>query len=103
MDYKLIITKTAEDQIDNIVGYVAKVLNNVTAAKSILSDIELAYTKLENSAEIFPYCNDSYLEGRGYRKINLKRHDYVIIYRVEETRVYILGVFHMKENYGSKI
>ena len=54
-------------------------------------------------AESFRYCNDSYLAGRGYRKIMLSRHDYLILYRVVDDEVQISGVFHMLENYARKL
>ena len=33
----------------------------------------------------------------------LDRHDYVIIYRVEDNIAYIVGVFHMLQDYASKL
>ncbi len=103
MAYKLIISDRAIEQIDSIVGYVKNTLSSPGAAASILSDINEAFDKLEYMAESFGYCNDRYLMLKGYRKMLLARHNYVIIYCVVGQEVRISGVFHMKEDYAKKL
>lgn len=103
MGYKLIISERAERHIDNIIDYVVDTLKNPGAAKAILSDIEEAYDKLEYMADVLGFCNDYYLAERGYRKIFLSNHDYLIIYRIEGDEARISGVFHMREEYANKL
>ena len=103
MLYKLVISERAEMHIDNILDYFVNILKNPGAARAIIADIEEAYSRLEYMAESFRYCNDSYLAGRGYRKIMLSRHDYLILYRVVDDEVQIGGVFHMLQNYAHKL
>ena len=103
MTYKLIISERAEEHINSIVGYVAVELANPTAAKAILSDIEKAYGKLEYMAESLAFCQDFYLQQKGYRKYMLENHNYVILYKVEGDEIRISGVFHMREDYSSKL
>ena len=40
MEYKLLITKEAENDIDEIVAYIVNVLKNPIAAENILTKIE---------------------------------------------------------------
>ena len=103
MLYKLVISERAEMHIDNILDYFVNILKNPGAARAIIADIEEAYSRLEYMAESFRYCNDSYLACRGYRKIMLSRHDYLILYRVVDDEVQIAGVFHMLQNYAHKL
>lgn len=103
MGYKLIISERAGQHIDKIVDYVVNDLYNPGAAKAILTDIEEAYSKLEYMADALSYCMDPYLAEKGYRKIILSKHDYVILYRIEGNEVRISGVFHMREDYASKL
>ena len=103
MSYKLIISDRAAEQIDKVFAYVAINLSNPTAAKNILSDIEIAYGDLESSAESFALCQDTYLRNRGYRKYVLPNYNYVIIYSIKGDTVRISGVFHTKENYIKKL
>ena len=39
----------------------------------------------------------------GYRKIKLRDHDYVILFRLADDIVQISGIFHMRENYIMKL
>ena len=103
MHYKLTISERAESHIDNILDYVVNILKNPGAARAIIADIEDAYSRLEYMADSFAYCNDTYLADRGYRKISLSSHDYLILYRVVDDEVQISGVFHMRENYTRKL
>ena len=103
MDYKLVISERAEMHIDRILDYVVNVLKNPSAASSILDDIEDAYNKLEYMAESLGYCHDLYLAEKGYRKIILSGHDYLILYKVDGNEVHVSGVFHMRENYAEKL
>lgn len=103
MAYKLVISERAERHIDNIIDYVVNTLKNPGAARAILSDIEEVYDKLEYMADSLGYCNDYYLAERGYRKIILSSHNYLIIYRIEGDEVRISGVFHIREEYAQKL
>ena len=103
MGYKLVISERAERHIDNIIDYVINTLKNPGAARSILSDIEVAYDKLEYMADSLSYCNDYYLAERGYRKIILSNHNYLIICCIEADEVRISCVFHMREEYANKL
>ena len=40
---------------------------------------------------------------RGYREAVLTDMDYMIVFRVEETSVYVTGIFHQLENYRKKV
>lgn len=103
MAFSLIISERATGHIENIVSYAAVNLQNPGAAKAILVDIEKAYEKLEYMAESPALCQDLYLAQKGYRKIMLDNHEYVILYTVDNQEVRIAGVFHRLENYVSKI
>ena len=49
------------------------------------------------------YCEDPVLSAKGFRKIRLEHHDYVILYKVRGGTVTIEGIFHELENYGKKL
>ena len=103
MAYKLIISNNTNDNINNIVEYLINHLSNLQAAKAILDDIEIAFSKLEEAAEMYPLCNDSYLVRKGYRKLPLDKHEYIILYQVRNKEVHIGGIFYTRENYSSKL
>lgn len=103
MVYKLLIAEQAEKQIEKAIAYVTEVLKNPKAAADILDDILHVYNTLEKDAASFAFCEDNYLRAKGYRKFSLYKHDYIVIYRVNEDIVYIAGFFHMLENYRMKL
>lgn len=103
MAYKLEISRRTEYQVDHCINYIVNVLKNPSAARAVLEDIEHAYDQLEKIAESYAFCEDSYLRSKGYRKLALKKHDYLFIYRVDEQTVYLAGFFHMLENYRLKL
>ena len=82
MAYKLAIPEHTEHQIDKCISYIVNTLRNPFAAEAVLDDIEYAYDLLEKMAESFAFCEDPYLQSKGYRKLALEKHDYVFIYRV---------------------
>lgn len=103
MGYKVLISNRAEEQLSAIIEYVAERLCNPTAAKAILDDIESAFNTLETIPEAFAVCEDPYLSSKGYRKVVLKEHNYVLIYRLQDDIVQVSGIFHFRENYIEKL
>ena len=103
MVYSLIISKHAEEQLDDIIRYVAMDLNNPGAAARILDDFETAYNDLAAFAGVFPICQDPYLSSKEYHKYLLQHHDYLILYRINGNSVEVSGIFHTRENYAERL
>ena len=103
MVYRLDIPQWVERQIDDRIGYVVGILKNLSAAGAIPDDIELAYDHLKKRAEAYGYCTDPCLRAKNYRKISLSSHDYIFVYKVEGDIVYLLGFFHMLEDYRTRL
>ena len=103
MVYNIEVTDRTEKQIENAIQYLAVNLKSMQAAKNLMEDINQAFALLKAVAASFSFCEDSYLASKGYRKFALKKHDYLIIYRVKENTVYLVGFFHILENYREKL
>ena len=99
MAYKLDISYRAKQQIDQTVQYITNNLKSYQGANSILDDLDDALQLLES----YPECEDYYLFAKGYRKYSLKKHNYLLVYFVKDNTVYVIGFFHMLENYQSKL
>ena len=69
MAYKLAVPEHTENQIDKCISYIVNTLRNPSAASAVLDDIEHAYDLLEETAESFAFCEDPYLQPKGYRKL----------------------------------
>jgi toxin ParE1/3/4 len=97
--YKLIISKEADKDIDDITYYMIKELDNPIAASSFLDDIEKSYKKVIGNPYIYSVCNDTRLSKEDYRKIIIK--NYLILYRIQEdlSSVFIIRVVYSGRNY----
>jgi len=103
MAYNLIITERAEELLENIIDYLFNSLHNRSAAIHLLDSIEKIYGRIENNPYEFPYSQDDYLQFKQYRVAVVPDMNYLVIFRIEEMNVYILGVFHNLENYKSQL
>ncbi len=102
MAYKLVVSEQTAHQIDECIYYIVHTLMNPSAAKAVLDDIQTVYYQLQQTAESYAFCEETHLHSKGYRKLALHAHDYLFVYRVNNGTVYLVGFFHMSENYQSQ-
>ena len=103
MAYNLVVTEKAEDLLDNHIYHLIYRLKNDQAAAHLLDCIDRIYERLEENPFQFPGSTDVNLIRIGYREAVLTEMDYVIIFRVEESSVYVVGIFPQLENYRKKV
>lgn len=103
MTYNIVISEHANEELDNILSYIVYKLQNREAAKAVYSDVLKAYEDLEYMAGSIALCEDPYLAAKGYHKLLLAHHDYVLLFQISENTVYVNGIFHMLENYRDKL
>lgn len=103
MAYKLIITHRADELLDERVAYLLFKLKNEQAAAHLLDEIGKVYDRLEDNPSQFPDCRDSYLKRMGYKEAVVTDMNYLVIFRIEEQEVYVVGVFHGLEDYKVKL
>ncbi len=100
MDYRLVVTREAHADIDEITEYIAGKLRNPQAAAGFLDDVEKSYRGVVKNPHLHALCTDERLRGKGYRRIIIK--NYLIFYRVDEARnaVYIVRVIYGPRDYA---
>ena len=103
MAYRLHITDRAEELLDQSVNYILFKFKNEPAAKHLLDGIEQLYDRLEDNPYQFADCRDSFLKSKGYKVAAVKDMDYILIFRIDNDVVYVLGIFHQLENYKDKL
>lgn len=103
MTYSLIISDTAQKQIDGAVLYLINELHSPFAAGSLIDDIERAYDRIQFMPYAMPKCTDPILRENDYHKTLLDSHDYILIFRVDADIIKIYGFFHMLQNYAEKV
>ncbi|MCD7761805.1 MAG: type II toxin-antitoxin system RelE/ParE family toxin [Lachnospiraceae bacterium] len=97
--YDVVMTKNAELQLQQYVDYVFYTLFNDTAAKSILEDARETQKTLSEVAASLQYCSHPELRKREIRVIMFRRHQYVMLYRIEGNIAFIEAVYHQKQDY----
>lgn len=103
MAYKLLKTDAFQRDLDAVIRYITVSLENKIAAASLLDAIEKSYDDLVNMPLKYEACHDPYLKELGYRKAVIR--NYIMIYKVDsETQtVYIMRLFHGRQNYEKLI
>ena len=103
MDYKIESTYSADQDLSSIISYIAKDLDNATAAAQFLDQVDACYAHLEKMPFMYELCHDVRLRSLGYRKALI--NNYVMIYRVDEgtKTVYILRFFYGMRDYEKLI
>jgi len=99
MTYKVIITEQAQHQLDMYVGYTAEKLKNKQAARAILSDAKDTKKMLSLVADKLALCDDDILRQHGYRKIIFKKHNFLMIYRLDGKTAVVDAMYHVLQDY----
>ena len=68
MGYRLLITRRAEDLLDNLVGYLLLELGNKPAAVRLLDGVEKIYCRLEQNPFQFPVAMTDICQARAIGK-----------------------------------
>lgn len=103
MDYKVIFTENAMEDMDSIAEYLLFHLRNKQAANHFIDSVENGKFVLSNSAESFQLCLNPRLRSKGYRRLNLDKTKYFLLYRTENSIVFIDGIYHQLQDYENKI
>lgn len=103
MDYRIIITPDAKEDLERYINYLLYEKKSKQAAKNVLDDFESTIQMLENVAGSIKLCDNEKLKKLGYRRINFLSHRYFMLYRIEENRVIVDNIFHELQDYEGKM
>ena len=103
MNYKVVVSENAHNDLDNIFAYIALELKNISAAQRLFEEVQKAYKSVGKNPKMYAACLDNRLNTAGYRKILVK--NYIIIYRIIESEktVFIARVFYGRQDYEKYI
>lgn len=103
MDYKVVVTKEAEADLEKFLEYLVVVKENRQAAKNVLDDYDVTIESLRHVAGSLKMCDNPKLRQLGYRRINFLNHRYFMLYRIMGDIVFVDSVFHELQDYESKM
>ena len=101
--FKVYVTPTVKEDLRRYLGYVRRKLKNPLAAKSIAEDFRETKKDLSNIAGGIKDPDSKILLNRGLKRINFKRHNYFLLYRVNGSTVEITNMYHMLEDFENKL
>ena len=103
MDYKVVLTRGAEKDLDRFITYLLFEKKSEQAAGNVLDDFEETKRILTYVAGSLKLCDHPRLRESGYRRINFLSHRYFMLYRIENDTVYIYVIFHELHDYENKL
>ena len=103
MDYKVVLMKDAEEDLDRFITYLLLEKKSEQAARNLLNDFEATKISLSNVAGSLKLCDNLKLRELGYRRINFLSHRYFMLYRIENDTVYVDNIFHELQDYENKM
>lgn len=103
MDYKVVVTKDAEGDLDRFIRYLIFEKKNLQAAENVLNDYDATVESLKHVAGSLKLCDNPRLQQLKYRRINFLNHRYFMLYRIESNVVYVDGIFHGLQDYENRM
>ena len=103
MDYKIVVTADAQEDLEHFIEYLLFEKQSMQAAKNVLDDFEATKESLRHVAGSLKLCDNPRLNQLGYRRINFLNHRYFMMYRIIGEVVFIDNIFHDLQDYENKM
>ena len=102
MDYEVILTTDAENDLNEFLEYLLFEKQSEQAAKNLLDDFEQTMQTLQMVAGSLKDCENPRLRERGYKRIDFISHRYFMLYRIEGNKAIIDSIFHELQDYENR-
>jgi len=96
-------TPLLEKKLDRYINYLKNVKHSRQAAQSLFDDFVETRKNLAKTAEMIRTSDDENLKNRGLKRINFRRHNYFLLFRINGEVVEIISMFHGLEDYSNKL
>lgn len=103
MDYKVVVTKDAEDDLERFIQYLMIEKKSIQAAENILNDYDATIECLKHVAGSLKLCDNPRLSQLEYHRINFLNHRYFMLYRIVDHMVFVDNIFHELQDYENKM
>lgn len=103
MDYRVVVTKDAEEDLDGFVKYLLFEKENKQAAQNLLNDYDATIESLKYVAGSLKLCDNPRLRQLEYRRINFLNHRYFMMYRIVDNVVFVDNIFPELQDYENKM
>ena len=103
MDYNVVVTRDAEDDLERFIKYLIIEKESMQAAESVLNDYDATIESLKHVAGSLKLCDNPILRQLEYRRINFLNHRYFMLYRIVDNVVFVDSIFHELQDYENKM
>ena len=103
MDYNVVVTRDAEDDLERFIKYLIIEKESMQAAENVLNDYDATIESLKHVAGSLKLCDNLRLRQLEYRRINFLNHRYFMLYRIVENVVFVDNIFHELQDYENKM
>lgn len=103
MDYRVVVAKDAEEDLERFIQYLVFEKENMQAAQNVLNDYDVTIENLKHVAGSMKLCDNPRLRQLGYRRINFLNHRYFMLYRIVDDVVFVDNIFHELQDYENKM
>ena len=103
MDYRVVVTKDAEEDLEHFVRYLIVDKKSIQAAQNVLNDYDATIESLKHVAGSLKLCDNPKLRQVEYRRINFLNHRYFMLYRIVDNVVFVDNIFHELQDYENKM
>ena len=103
MDYRVVVTKDAEEDLDNFIKYLIFEKESMQAAQNVLNDYDATIESLKHVAGSLKLCDNPRLRQLEYHRINFLNHRYFMLYRIVDNVVFVDNIFHELQDYENKM
>lgn len=102
-EYRVLITKDAKADLRRHLGYIKRQFGNTQAIRNVRNDFAETAASLSVIAGSIREPDSPALKTRGLKRVNLSKHDYLLLFRVKDGRAEIIRMFHFLEDYENKL
>ena len=99
MNYKIIFTNVAENDLRSILNEVLKVSGDKETAFKFIKDMQKKINELEVFPDCYPIIKDNFLKRKNIRFLNYKK--YLIFYIIRDKQIIIETILNSKRDYVS--
>ena len=103
MDYKVVITSDAQEDLEQFIKYLILEKESMQAVENVLNDYDATIESLKYVAGSLKLCDNPRLRQLGYRRINFLNHRYFMLYRIVDDVVVVDNIFHELQDYENKM
>lgn len=103
MDYKVVVTRDAEEDLERFINYLVIEKESMQAAENVLNDYDATIESLKHMAGSLKLCDNPRLRQLEYRRINFLNHRYFMLYRIINNVVFVDNIFHELQDFENKI